>query len=234
MVSLDLKVANRERTRLHSFQFSLRDQASNWLERLTVGSISTWEDLTTQFLAQLFPPGRTAKLQNDILMFQQHQESWNDPRDFAKPVKAISLPQDVPSTSDRRLTELENQVQRLLEARLAPKPSVQVNKITSLCEIRSGLHDTQYCLENLEQAFVNYASSRNNKVGGKQFTTSQGPRNFNEATNAWKDKPDFIWAQTQTFTNPQDGSFSTYSSSYQTKFERVLSVTPCLRRKHEA
>ncbi|GJU75297.1 hypothetical protein Tco_1272367, partial [Tanacetum coccineum] len=35
-------------------------------------------------------------------------ESWNDPRDFAKLVKAIALPQDVPSTSDRRLIELEN------------------------------------------------------------------------------------------------------------------------------
>nr|GEX42174.1 MAK10-like protein [Tanacetum cinerariifolium] len=46
--------------------------------------------------------------------------------------------QDVPSTSDRRLIELENQVQRLMEAHLAPKPPVQVNKITSLCEICSG------------------------------------------------------------------------------------------------
>ncbi|GJZ75528.1 zinc finger, CCHC-type containing protein [Tanacetum coccineum] len=135
------------------------------------------EDLTTRFLAQFFPPRRTAKLRNDILMFQQHQgeshsnstrfkdllqkvphhgidlwlqvqifydhvtpatrrtidqsaggklrdrnakeswalledlalydnESWNNPRDFAKPVKAISLPQDVLSTSDRRLIEL--------------------------------------------------------------------------------------------------------------------------------
>ncbi|GJU21760.1 MAK10-like protein [Tanacetum coccineum] len=36
-------------------------------------SISTWEDLTTRFLAQFFPLGRTAKLRNDILMFQQHQ-----------------------------------------------------------------------------------------------------------------------------------------------------------------
>ncbi|GJV80862.1 hypothetical protein Tco_1516732 [Tanacetum coccineum] len=50
--------------------------------------------------------------------------SWNDPRDFAKPVKAISLPQDVPSTSNRRLIELENQVQRLMEAHLAPKSPV--------------------------------------------------------------------------------------------------------------
>ncbi|GKE85802.1 hypothetical protein Tco_1559544 [Tanacetum coccineum] len=48
---LDLNGENRERTRLRSFQFSLRDQASNWLERLPAGSITTWEDLTTHFLA---------------------------------------------------------------------------------------------------------------------------------------------------------------------------------------
>ncbi|GKC63267.1 hypothetical protein Tco_1095865, partial [Tanacetum coccineum] len=57
-------------------------------------------------------------------------ESWNDPRDFAKPVKAIAFPQDVPSTSDRCLIELENQVQRLMEAHLAPTQPTQVNNIT--------------------------------------------------------------------------------------------------------
>ncbi|GJR73762.1 MAK10-like protein [Tanacetum coccineum] len=51
MDSLDLDGDNRERTRLCLFQFSLRDQASNWLERLPAGSITTWEDLTTRFLA---------------------------------------------------------------------------------------------------------------------------------------------------------------------------------------
>ncbi|GJR28545.1 hypothetical protein Tco_1104777 [Tanacetum coccineum] len=94
----------------------------------------------------------TAKLRNDILMFQQHQvqiffdyvnlatrrtiyqsaggklpdknikeswaliedlalfdnESWNDPRDLAKPIKAISLPHNVPNASDRRFIELED------------------------------------------------------------------------------------------------------------------------------
>ncbi|GKA99598.1 hypothetical protein Tco_0827592 [Tanacetum coccineum] len=39
--SLDLDGENRERTRLRLFQFSLRDQASNWLERLPAGSITT-------------------------------------------------------------------------------------------------------------------------------------------------------------------------------------------------
>ncbi|GJV24075.1 retrovirus-related pol polyprotein from transposon TNT 1-94 [Tanacetum coccineum] len=39
--SLDLDVANRERTNMRLFQFSLHDQASNWLERLPAGFIST-------------------------------------------------------------------------------------------------------------------------------------------------------------------------------------------------
>nr|GEX62969.1 hypothetical protein [Tanacetum cinerariifolium] len=52
-------------------------------------------------------------------------ESWNDPRDFAKPVKAIFLPQDVPSTFDRHLIKLKNQVQRLMEAHLAPMQPTQ-------------------------------------------------------------------------------------------------------------
>nr|GEY43848.1 MAK10-like protein [Tanacetum cinerariifolium] len=39
--SLDLDVENRKRMRLCLFQFFLRDQASNWLEHLLAGSIST-------------------------------------------------------------------------------------------------------------------------------------------------------------------------------------------------
>ncbi|GJY87276.1 hypothetical protein Tco_0501904 [Tanacetum coccineum] len=69
-------------------------------------------------------------LLEDLALYDN--ESWNDPRDFANPVKAISLPQDVPSTSDRRLIKPENQVQRLMEAHLAPTLPTQVNKITYL------------------------------------------------------------------------------------------------------
>nr|GEZ07876.1 MAK10-like protein [Tanacetum cinerariifolium] len=127
------------------------------------------------------------ELIEDLALYDN--ESWNDPSDFAKPVKAISLPQDISSTSDCQLIKLENQVQRLMEAHIAPKPPVQVNKIASSCEICSGTHDTQYCIKNPEQAFVDYASSRNNRVGGKPFTINQEPRYFNEATNSWKDKP---------------------------------------------
>ncbi|GJX99983.1 protein kinase-like domain, concanavalin A-like lectin/glucanase domain protein [Tanacetum coccineum] len=201
------------------------------------GSITTWEDLTTRFLAQFFPPGKTAKLHNDILMFQQHQgeslseawtrfkdllkkvphhgidlwlqdlslhenESWNDPRDFAKPVKAISLPQDVPSTSDRYLIELENQVQRLMEAHLDPMQPTQVNKITSSCEICSGPHDTQCYMENPEQAFVEYASSRTEEAEGKLYTFKLEQNNLGDTYNpSWKSHPNLRWRQPQNFQN---------------------------------
>ncbi|GJZ62341.1 hypothetical protein Tco_0618478 [Tanacetum coccineum] len=101
-------------------------------------------------------------LLEDLALYDN--ESWNDPRDLAKPVKAITLPQDVPSTSDHHLIELENQVQRLMEAHLAPTQPTQVNKITTSCDICSGPHDTHYCMEDLEQAFVEYASSRTNET----------------------------------------------------------------------
>ncbi|GJS20442.1 MAK10-like protein [Tanacetum coccineum] len=102
-------------------------------------------------------------LLEDLALYDN--ESWNDLRDFTKPVKEISLPQDVPSTSDHRLIELENQVQRLMEAHLAPKKPIQVNKITSSSEICSGPQDSHYCMKNPEQAFVEYASSRTDEAG---------------------------------------------------------------------
>ncbi|GJX28464.1 hypothetical protein Tco_0236543 [Tanacetum coccineum] len=110
--------------------------------------------------------------------------------DFAKPVKAISLPQDVPSTSDRHLIELKNQVQCLLEAHLAPKQHVQVNKISSSCEICSGPHDTQYCMKNPEQAFIDYASLRTDEAGGKWYTFKPWQNNLGDTYNpSWKSHP---------------------------------------------
>ncbi|GKA08609.1 hypothetical protein Tco_0687940 [Tanacetum coccineum] len=134
-------------------------------------------------------------------------ESWNDPRDFAKPVKAIALPQDVPSTSDRRLIELENQVKRLMEAQLAPTQPTQVNKVTTSCEICSGPHDTQYCMEDPKQAFVEYASSRTNEAEGKWYTFKLEQNNLGDTYNpSWKSHPKLRWRQPQNsqnnFSNP--------------------------------
>ncbi|GKB53890.1 MAK10-like protein [Tanacetum coccineum] len=205
--SLDLDDDNRERTRLRLFQFSLRHQASNWLERHPAGSITTWEDLTTRFHAQFFHRegprtinqaaggklrDRNTKeswaLLKDLALYDN--KSWNDLRDFSKPIKAITLPQDVPSTFDRRLIELENQVQCLTEAHLSLTQPTQVNKITTLCEICSGPHDTQYCMENPKQAFVEYASSCTDEAGGKWYTFNPEKNNLGDTYNSsWRSHP---------------------------------------------
>ncbi|GJW49753.1 hypothetical protein Tco_0091104 [Tanacetum coccineum] len=90
-------------------------------------------------------------------------------KDLLKVVDSFDL--DVANRERKRL-------QRLMEAHLAPKQPVQVNKISSSCEICSGPHDTQYCMENLEQAFVEYASSYTDEVGGlvSNFMASQDDR----------------------------------------------------------
>ncbi|GKD00485.1 hypothetical protein Tco_1170759 [Tanacetum coccineum] len=66
-----------------------------------------------------------------------------------------------------------------MEAHLAPTQPTQVNKITTPCEICSGPHDTQYCMEDPEQTFIEYASSRTDEVGEglvSEFMASQDAR----------------------------------------------------------
>ncbi|GKE64724.1 MAK10-like protein [Tanacetum coccineum] len=92
-----------------------------------------------------------------------------------------------------------------MEAHLAPKQSVQVNKITSSCEICSGPHDTQYCMENPEQAFVDYASSRTNKASGKWFTFRPEQNNLGDTYNSsWKSHPNLRLGDSKPFDTLAD------------------------------
>nr|GEU36803.1 MAK10-like protein [Tanacetum cinerariifolium] len=163
--SLDLNGDNRERTRLLRIFYD----HVNLVTRRTINQSAGGKlrDINAK---------ESWALLEDISLYDD--ESWNDPRDFAKPVKAISLPQDVPSASDRHLIELENQVQRLMKAYLAPMQPTQVNKITSSCEIFNGPHDTHHCMENPEQDYVEYASSRTDEARGlvSNFMASQDAR----------------------------------------------------------
>ncbi|GJS83059.1 hypothetical protein Tco_0749600 [Tanacetum coccineum] len=184
--SLDLNGENRERTHLRTIDQSAGGKLH---DKNVKESWALLEDLTLY-----------------------DNESWNDPRDFTKPVKAIFPPQDVPSTSDRHLIELENQVQHLMEAHLAPKQPVQVNKISSLCEICSSPHDTQYCMENPEQAFIDYASSRTDKARGELFTFKPEQNNLGDIYNpSWKSHLNLRWRQPQNSQN----NFPTLPNQFQ-------------------
>ncbi|GJZ29938.1 hypothetical protein Tco_0574985 [Tanacetum coccineum] len=94
-----------------------------------------------------------------------------------------------------------------MEAHLALTQPTQVNKVTTSYEICSGPHDTQYCMEDPEQAFVEYASSRTDEAGGKWYTFKPEQNNFGETYNpSWKSHPNLRCRQPRNsqnkFSNP--------------------------------
>ncbi|GJW25137.1 hypothetical protein Tco_0038948 [Tanacetum coccineum] len=129
--SLDFDGANRERTRLRLITKVPHHGIDLWLKfQIFYDHVNPVTRRTIDQSAGGKLRDRNAKeswaLLEDLALYDN--ESWNDPRDFAKPVKAITLPQDVPSTSDRHLIEIENQVQRLMEDHLAPDANYQVKQ----------------------------------------------------------------------------------------------------------
>nr|GEV03963.1 hypothetical protein [Tanacetum cinerariifolium] len=81
---------------------------------LTPKSPSSWHRPLAPSLNLLSP--------EDLALYDN--ESWNDLRDFAKLVKAISTPQKTSKTPDRRLFDLEDQINFLLKGSCpTPRPS---------------------------------------------------------------------------------------------------------------
>ncbi|GJY76078.1 hypothetical protein Tco_0481194 [Tanacetum coccineum] len=109
-----------------------------------------------------------------------------------------------------------------MEAHLAPTQATQVNKVTTSFEICSGPHDTQYCMEDPEQAFVEYASSHTDEAGGKWYTFKPEQNNFGDTYNpSWRSHPNL---SPQSFNNQSnlEGLVSNFMASQDarlTKFE---------------
>ncbi|KAF7833226.1 uncharacterized protein G2W53_015559 [Senna tora] len=83
--------------RMRLFPFSLRDKAKVWLQSLPEGSITTWEELAQQFLTKYFPPGKTAKMRNDITSFvllnnESLYEAWERFKDLLRKCPHHGLP----------------------------------------------------------------------------------------------------------------------------------------------
>jgi len=60
-----------DRCKLLMFPFSLRDEAAQWLEAFPQGSIISWEDLVSKFLAKFNLPQKSSKLEVEVQPFTQ-------------------------------------------------------------------------------------------------------------------------------------------------------------------
>lgn len=56
------------------FPRSLRDGAKSWLNSLEPNSIDTWNTLAGNVLSKCFPPGKNAKMRNEITSFRQEED----------------------------------------------------------------------------------------------------------------------------------------------------------------
>ena len=65
---------------------------------MPAGSITTWDDLATKFLAKFFPPAKTGRMRNDILSFIQYDaeslyEAWERYKDLHRKCPHHNIPQ---------------------------------------------------------------------------------------------------------------------------------------------
>ncbi|GJS36971.1 MAK10-like protein [Tanacetum coccineum] len=222
--SLDLDGENRERMRLRLQNSAMISLCSNNIKDnifLKHGLVSRTYYKKSLIMASTF--GSKSKSFMTMSLPPQDEPLTNRLVDFAKPVKAISLPQDIPSTSDRRLIKLKNQFQCLMEAHIASMQPTQVNKITSSCKICSGPHDTQYCMENPEQAFVEYASSCTDEARGKWYTFKLEQNNFRDTYNlSWKRLVSNFMASQEARLSKFEANFKRQQSEMTNKTDIVL------------
>ncbi|KAK8949196.1 hypothetical protein KSP39_PZI005990 [Platanthera zijinensis] len=60
--------------KLRLFPFSLRDKAKSWLHSLPPGTATTWDALTTKFLAKFHPVDRIVSMRRAIANFRQNDQ----------------------------------------------------------------------------------------------------------------------------------------------------------------
>ena len=69
-----LNGVNPDVIKVQLFPFSLRDIATSWLESLSYGSVSNWEELVEAYLSRFFPHALTSKRRGEIIAFKQKED----------------------------------------------------------------------------------------------------------------------------------------------------------------
>jgi len=95
--TIKINGASSDAIRLRHFPFSLRDEASDWLQNEEPNSFTTWDMLSKAFLSKYFSPGKTAKLRTEITSFIQRDgkslcEAWERYKDLPRQCTHHAVP----------------------------------------------------------------------------------------------------------------------------------------------
>nr|GEU71741.1 reverse transcriptase domain-containing protein [Tanacetum cinerariifolium] len=205
--TVKLNQVSHDIIKLILFPFSLEGAARTWLEKEPPNS--TWNDLVSKFVNQLFPPSRTTNLRNEITRFQQRftggnfltrntqealtiienkskvQTSRNKPQ--ASSTSDSTLQNDAITTLSRQVDALSNQISSM------NKP---IHSIQEGCETYGGPHPYYECqaasgyTQDVYATTGTYNSSGNTyQPQGDQNLLSfcsnnfLGPLGFNQSNN---------------------------------------------------
>ncbi|GJS82764.1 zinc finger, CCHC-type containing protein [Tanacetum coccineum] len=154
------------------------------------GSITTWEDLTTRFLAQFFPPRRIAKLCNDILMFQQHHgeslsKAWTCFKDLLQ--KVLNHGIDLWLQFSKYPVLTDQQIRRIhqLDTTYRPFHSEQRIDFYSLNGLSVLPNNTAYLPSADNTAYLVVGPIRINGVSQDRFRLSTFPISLAGAAVEW-------------------------------------------------
>nr|GEX76315.1 hypothetical protein [Tanacetum cinerariifolium] len=156
------------------FPFALAGAARRWLEKEPPRSITTWEDLVSKFINELFPPSRTTSLRNEISNFEQKfgeyfHEACDRYKDLLRAFEIAKLTHAVNQQTSVVTTAMTAMIKQLQ----ANPPPAQVKAVEEICITCGGAHPYYQCLAAGGNTFPEF---RDNIQG----YVSAAARNYNQ------------------------------------------------------
>ncbi|GJV32246.1 DNA-directed DNA polymerase [Tanacetum coccineum] len=137
--------ATRDTSRLRFFHFSLKGKATEWLDRIPLTQVTTWDQLVSRFLNHFFPVGRTSALRDPILRFKKGdnepiKSSW---------IRFQDLIRQVPHHGIQRwlLWALKKACNRISFLEI-PTREVGLKNPYLICDYCGGSHEVDECEQN--------------------------------------------------------------------------------------
>ncbi|KAK1423118.1 hypothetical protein QVD17_18413 [Tagetes erecta] len=201
-----------EAIQLRLFPFSLTDKAQHWLNSLSPGSITTWDDLTQKFINKFFPPSKTARLRGLIYSFRQEAgesfyDAWERFKELLRkcPHHGLEEAAQEGATSSQKapgVYQVDSVIALTAQVEALTKKidRLQVNNV-KCCDVCGGGHNTVECPQGVTDfpEHVDYAGGKslNNWNQGGDYsggqTRFQNTAFGNSYNPSWKNHPGFSW-----------------------------------------
>ncbi|GJU07055.1 RNA-directed DNA polymerase [Tanacetum coccineum] len=156
--------ATRDASRLRFFHFTLKGKAKEWLDKIPLGTITSWEQIVSKFLDKFFLPERITRIRDKILRFCQSDNesikdacSLNEDEGWDRIEELIQYQDDTwdePFVSKLTLNDRLNMAHQQLSFLTSSTPGKTLKNSYLICDICGEAHVDNKCdqVKSREQA----------------------------------------------------------------------------------